>query len=128
MKFVPVLQSSILRRCSELRPARLPGLGLTGLPPYPSGNAVPNFNITGFQQTGGNASRIGRDGTFQVLDNLTWSSSGHAVKAGGDFRYMTGFRNNVYAAQRLGVYTFNNSVTSSLIGNPFVAFLLGIPD
>jgi len=104
-------------------------LGLTGLPqPYPSGNAVPNFSITGFQQTGGNASRIGRDGTFQVLDNLTWSSSGHSVKFGGDFRYMTGFRNNVYAAQRLGVYTFNNSVTSSLIGNPFAAFLLGIPD
>jgi hypothetical protein len=104
-------------------------LGLTGLPqPYPSGNAVPNFMITGFQQTGGNASRIGRDGTFQILDNLTWSSSGHSVKFGGDFRYMTGFRNNVYAAQRLGVYTFNNSVTSSLIGNPFAAFLLGIPD
>jgi hypothetical protein len=41
---------------------------------------------------------------------------------------LTGFRNNVYAPQRLGVYTFNNSVTSSLIGNPFAAFLLGIPD
>jgi hypothetical protein len=103
-------------------------LGLAGLPPYPAGNAVPNFVITGFQQTGGNASRVGHDGTFQVLDNITWSSSGHAVKFGGDFRYMTGFRNNVYAAQRLGVYTFNNSVTSSLIGNPFAAFLLGIPD
>jgi len=103
-------------------------LGLTGLPPYPSGNAVPNFIITGFQQTGGNSSRLGRDATFQILDNLTWSSSGHAVKFGGDFRYMTGFRNNVYAPQRLGVYTFNNSVTSSLIGNPYAAFLLGIPD
>src|SRR5213593_2932856 len=103
-------------------------LGLIGLPAYPSGNAVPNFNIAGFQQTGGNASRIGRDGTVQILDNLTWSTPGHAVKVGGDFRYMTGFRNNVYAAQRLGVYTFNNSVTSSLIGNPFAAFLLGIPD
>jgi hypothetical protein len=104
-------------------------LGLAGLPqPYPSGNAVPNFIITGFQQTGGNASRIGRDGTFQVLDNLTWSGRGHTVKFGGDYRYLTGYRNNVYAAQRLGVYTFNNSVTSSLIGNPFAAFLLGIPD
>jgi hypothetical protein len=110
-------------------PGQIAGeLGLTGLPAFPSGNAVPNFSITGFQQTGGNASRIGRDGTVQVLDNLTWSSTGHAVKFGGDFRYMTGFRNNVYAAQRLGVYTFNNSVTSSLIGNPFAAFLLGIPD
>jgi hypothetical protein len=112
-----------------IAPAQIAGaLGLNSLPPFPSGNAVPNFNITGFQQTGGNASRIGRDGTVQVLDNLTWNSSGHALKFGGDFRYMTGFRNNVYAAQRLGVYTFNNSVTSSLIGNPFAAFLLGIPD
>src|SRR5262249_51995594 len=55
-------------------------LGLTGLPPFPSGNAVPNFSITGFQPTGGSASRIGRDGTVQVLDNLTWTGSGHAVK------------------------------------------------
>jgi len=30
-------------------------LGLTNLPkPYPDGNAVPNFIIAGFQQTGGN--------------------------------------------------------------------------
>jgi hypothetical protein len=110
-------------------PGQIAGeLGLTGLPAYPSGNAVPNFIVTGFQQTGGNASRITREGTIQILDNLTWNVTGHAVKFGGDFRYMTGFTNNVYAAQRLGVYTFNNSVTSSLIGNPYAAFLLGIPD
>ena len=41
---------------------------------------------------------------------------------------MNGLSNNVYAAQRLGVYTFNNAVTGSLIGNPYGAFLLGIPD
>ena len=110
-------------------PSQIAGeIGLTGLPAFPSGNAVPNFIIAGFQQTGGNASRIGREGTVQILDNLTWNTTGHAVKLGGDFRYMTGFANNVYAAQRLGVYTFNNSVTSSLIGNPFASFLLGIPD
>ncbi len=103
-------------------------LGLTDLPPYPSGNAVPNFNITGFQQTGGNASNLGRDGTLQVLDNLTWNTSGHAVKFGGDFRHMIGYRENVYAERRLGWYIFNNSITNSLIGNPFAAFLLGIPD
>jgi len=112
-----------------ITPSQIAGeLGLTGLPPYPSGNAVPNFIIAGFQQTGGNASRIGREGTMQILDNLTWNTTGHSVKIGGDFRYMTGFANNVYAAQRLGVYTFNNSVTSSLIGNAFASFLLGIPD
>jgi len=110
-------------------PSQIAGeLGLTGLPPFPSGNAVPNFNITGFQATGGTSSRIGREGTVQILDNLTWNSTGHAVKFGGDFRHMTGFANNVYAAQRLGVYTFNNSITSSLVGNPYASFLLGIPD
>jgi hypothetical protein len=104
-------------------------LGLTGLPrPYPDGSAVPNFSIAGFQQTGGNSSRISRQNTFQILDNLTWNKSRHAVRFGGDFRYMRGLSTNVYAPQRLGVYTFNNAVTSSLIGNPFGAFLLGIPD
>jgi len=34
-----------------ITPSQIAGqLGLTGLLPYPSGNAVPNFNITGFQQ------------------------------------------------------------------------------
>jgi hypothetical protein len=104
-------------------------LGLTGLPqPYPDGNAVPNFSITGFQQTGGNSSRISRQNTFQVLDNLTWNKARHSVKFGGDYRYMRGLSTNVYAPFRLGAYTFNNAVTSSLIGNPFGAFLLGIPD
>ena len=28
----------------------------------------------------------------------------------------------------MGTFTFNNSVTASSIGNPFAAFLLGIPD
>ena len=104
-------------------------LGLSGLPqPYPDGNAVPNFAISGFQQTGGNASRVSRQNTTQFLDNLTWTHSRHTVKIGGDYRYMRGLSTNVYAAQRLGVYTFNNAVTSSLIGNPYGAFLLGIPD
>jgi hypothetical protein len=112
-----------------ITPAVIAGqLGLTGLPPYPSGNAVPDFQITGFQNTGGNASTKPTDGTAQVLDNLTWNTAGHSIKFGGDFRYLTGYRNNVYAALRLGVYQFNNTTTSSVIGNPFAAFLLGIPD
>ena len=103
-------------------------LGLTNLPPLPAGNAVPNFVITGFQQTGGNSSRISRQNTFQILDNVTWSKGKHAVKFGGDYRFMNGLSTNVYAPQRLGVYTFNNAVTNNLIGNSYGAFLLGIPD
>jgi hypothetical protein len=104
-------------------------LGLTNIPqPYPKGNAVPNYNITGFQVTGGSNSSVSRQGTIQFLDNVTWNSNGHGLKFGGDFRYMTGFSSNVFASTRLGQYTFNNSVTSSLIGNAFASFLLGIPD
>ena len=103
-------------------------LGLTGLPAYPEGNALPNFAIQGFQATGGTASTVGRQRTYQILDNITWTKNGHTVKVGGDFRYLEGFSANVYAPFRLGQYTYDNSVTRDLIGNPFAAFLLGIPD
>ncbi len=35
---------------------------------------------------------------------------------------------SVFDTQWLGAYTFNNSSTKSTIGNPFAAFLLGVPD
>ena len=41
---------------------------------------------------------------------------------------MTAYFSNVFASSRAGSYTFNNSVTSSLIGNAYASFLLGIPD
>ncbi|MCU1259797.1 MAG: hypothetical protein JWO80_2682, partial [Bryobacterales bacterium] len=118
-------------------------LGLAALlpQPLPQGNAVPNFNIAGFQPTGGTASSHGLNNTNQVLDNVTWTKATHTFKFGGDYRRMTGNAYNVYAAQRLGVYGFNGAVTNlglngqsasagnpAYIGNPFAAFLLGIPD
>lgn len=133
----PTLLNEVRGGFTEAHTAQLLGLsssqiagelGLTNLPPLPTENAVPNFNVTGFQQTGGVQSRRTREGTIQLLDNLTWTTAGHGVKFGGDFRYLTTFRSNVFANNRLGVYTFNNSVTSSIIGNPYAAFLLGIPD
>lgn len=115
-------------------------LGLTNVS-IPSGDAVPNFNISGFQPTGGNASTLSSNNTTQVIDNLTWTKQRHTLKFGGDYRRMRGNSANVYAAQRLGVYNFNGGVTSltadgsnpsgtnhAYIGSPFAAFLLGIPD
>ena len=115
-------------------------LGLTDLS-VPSGDAVPNFNISGFQPTGGNASNLSSNNTTQVIDNFTWTRQRHTLKFGGDYRRMRGNAANVYAAQRLGVYNFNGGVTGltangsnpsgtdhAYIGNPFAAFLLGIPD
>ena len=104
-----------------------------GLTPYlpqapPAGNAVPNFKISGFQSTGPNTSSIARTSTSQFLDNLTWTKSKHSVKFGGDYRYMKALFTNVFASSRLGQYTFNNSVTKSIIGNAFASYLLGVPD
>lgn len=116
-------------RTFDVEPAEIASrLGLAGLPPFPDGNAVPNFVIQGFQATGGTASTAQRQRTYQILDNLTWTKSNHTVKFGGDFRFLEGFSANVYASLRLGQYTFDNSVTRDLIGVPFAAFLLGVPD
>jgi hypothetical protein len=103
-------------------------LGLVNIPSPPPGNVAPNYNIAGFQTTGGSNSSISKQGTIQLLENLTWNASGHAVKIGGDVRLLTGYASNVYASTRLGQYTFNNSVTNSIIGNAYASFLLGIPD
>ena len=111
-------------------------LGLTSYLPQapPAGDALPNFQIAGFQNTGGVANGVSTassyytTGTYQVLDNITWTHDKHTFKFGGDYRYLTALYTNVFASIRLGSYSFNNSVTGPAIGNPFAAFLLGIPD
>ncbi|HTR36677.1 MAG TPA: hypothetical protein VMH80_12285 [Bryobacteraceae bacterium] len=90
-------------------------LGMTGLADnLPTGNAVPNFNIAGFQQTGGSSSNVGRNGTFQIIDNLSWTKGTHSFKFGGDYRYLTGHSENVYAQLRMGQYNFNGAVTGGI--------------
>ena len=110
-------------------------IGLQGLPqPYPTSGAVPWFNISGFQATGGTSGSKSRAGTQQVLDNLTWIKGSHTLKFGADYRYLTAHGQNVYDNYELGQYLFSGAVTGTLgaknayIGNPFAAFLLGIPD
>jgi hypothetical protein len=108
-------------------------LGLTNLPgSIPSGNAVPNFNITGFQATGGTGSSLGANKTIQLLDTLTWTKDKHTMKFGADYRYLTGLYTNVFSSRRLGLYSFNGSVMNGLLGSgaatPFASFLLGYPD
>lgn len=103
-------------------------LGLTGIPDPPPGSGGPSFSITGFQGASFGSSSVSKGNTLQFIDNLTWIHDRHTLKFGGDYRYMTALFNNVFASSRASSYSFNNSVTSSLIGNPYAAFLLGIPD
>jgi Carboxypeptidase regulatory-like domain/TonB dependent receptor len=106
--------------------------GQVGISPYITQdltgvNTNPNFKISGFQSTGGSYSSINNTQTFQFLDNLTMNRGRHTLKFGGDYRYLTALFTDAFGFDFLGVYTFNNSVTSA-IGNPYGAFLLGVPD
>jgi len=108
--------------------ATITALGLTGIPDPPPGSGGPSFSITGFQTGGFGTSSVSKGDNSQVLDNLTFTNGRHTLKMGGDYRYMTAYFSNVFASSRTSSYTFNNSVTSSLIGNAYASFLLGIPD
>ena len=109
-------------------------LGLTGFS-IPSGDAVPDIRIAGYQGTGGTASNRGANRTIQLLDTLSWTKGSHTLKFGADYRYLNGLYTNVFASRRLGRYTFNGNVTDGYLNNgvaadwvPFDAFLQGIPD
>jgi Carboxypeptidase regulatory-like domain/TonB dependent receptor len=98
------------------------------LPDPPDGSATPTFSINGFQTTATATSSVSRSRTLQLLDNVTWSRGSHALKFGGDVRPLKAYFSNVFSSDRAGKYTFNGSVTNSIIGNAYAAFLLGIPD
>jgi Carboxypeptidase regulatory-like domain/TonB dependent receptor-like, beta-barrel len=95
------------------------------LPDPPPGNSTPTFTVTGFQPTNSTNSSVSRSQTKQLIDNLTWTRGSHTYKFGGDIRHLEAYFSNVFAANRMGQYTFNGSVTGM---NPFQAFLLGVPD
>ena len=105
-------------------------IGAIGIPVPnpPAGNITPTFTITGFQPTNSTASSVNRSRTWQLLDNVSWSKKSHTVKFGGDVRRLSAYFGNVFAAGRAGQYTFNGSVSNPIVGNPYAAFLLGIPD
>jgi hypothetical protein len=98
------------------------------LPDPPDGSATPTVTINGFQPTGTATTSVSRSKTLQVLDNLSWTRGAHSFKFGGDIRPLTAYFSNVFSSDRAGRYTFNGSVTNSIVGNPYAAFLLGIPD
>ena len=112
-------------------------LGLTGLSSnLPSGSDVPYLAITGFQSTGPLRETSQSNNTTQVIDDLTWTKKNHEMKFGADYRRARGNVTNVDAEYRMGQYNFTGAVTDvtaagtnhAYIGNPFAAFLLGIPD
>lgn len=106
-----------------------------GLSPYvPIGRnylqqetVVPDIRIQGFQRTGGVGSNRQNTSTLQFLDNVTYLKGKHTWKMGGDFRRLTALYTSVFDSRWLGRYVFTDSITGPVIGNPFAAFLLGVP-
>jgi hypothetical protein len=90
-------------------------------------NTAPNIRIAGFQRTGGVGSNSQQTQTYQILDNVTVTQGKHTYKFGADYRYLTALYTSVFDSLWLGRYNFTNSVIGSTIGNPFAAFLLGVP-
>jgi hypothetical protein len=103
-------------------------LNLQTAGPLPLGDTGPSFSISGFTRASVGSSSISQTSTKQVIDNLTLTKGKHTYKFGVDYRYLTALYTNVFASDRMGIYSFNNSVTKSIVGNAFASFLLGIPD
>jgi hypothetical protein len=104
--------------------------GITAVPqPDTEWSEAPQVLISGFMSTGAGNPGMQRGQIIQALDNLTWTHRNHAFKFGADFKRLTDHDDNVFGNYRSGWYVFNNSSTvGEAIGDPYTAFLLGLPD
>ena len=107
-------------------PGALPGT----LPP---GEDLPTLSIAGFMGVQGQQNDLHpAEGTYQGLDNFTWTKQKHTFKFGVDWRHYTSLNTLAFNNYRMGDYTFNGSALSALLGDgaatPIASFLLGYPD
>ena len=90
---------------------------------------APQVIINGFMSTGAGNPGTQRGEIVQLLDNLTWSPTGHTFKFGADFKRISDHDDNVFGNLRSGWFVFDGSSTiGTAIGDPYTAFLLGVPD
>ena len=90
---------------------------------------APQVLINGFMSTGAGNPGAQRGQIIQALDNVTWSPQNHSFKFGADFKRLSDHDDNVFGNYRSGWYVFDGSSNvGSAIGDPYTAFLLGLPD
>ena len=90
---------------------------------------APQVLINGFMSTGAGNPGMQRGQIVQALDNVSWTHRNHAFKLGADFKRISDHDDNVYGNYRSGWYVFNDtSAVVEAIGDPYTAFLLGLPD
>ena len=109
--------------------AILAATGAAALQPDLDWSEAPQVLITGFMSTGAGNPGTQRGQIVQLLDNVTWSPTGHSFKFGADFKRITDHDDNVFGNYRSGWYVFDgSSQIGTAIGDPYTEFLLGDPD
>src|SRR4026208_2064884 len=76
------------------------------------------FNNGGMRNIGANGNQplITNQNDFQVFDNVTWIKGKHTLKAGGSLTLRS--RAILNADSIVGVFNFNNNMTSNCAGLP----------
>jgi len=118
------------------------GLGLPDAPIFDNaGFPQLNFNgSVGYTHFGTPWAADGADinNRYQLLDDVTWVTGKHTIKAGMEYRYMT-FPQTGWAVNTGGNFNFNDSATAGydrngklltggVTGNEFASFILGQAD
>ena len=121
---------------------QLLGLGLPNQPIFNNaGFPALNFNgAVGYQHFGTPWASQGADinNRYQFLDDVSWVTGKHTIKAGFEFRYMT-FPQTGWAVNTGGNFNFNDNETAGYdstgavlnagrSGNEFASFMLGQVD
>jgi hypothetical protein len=121
---------------ATLRTGR-PASDVSGIPNIPASSfsdALPNYDIVGFQQLGppANGNAEFTTSVTQVVHNFSWLRGRHSMKLGADWRIE--HLNILQPSSPTGSFQFSNLLTSNLspagtpitgTGNAFASFLLG---
>jgi hypothetical protein len=103
--------------------------GISVPQPDTAWSEAPQVLINGFMSTGAGNPGTQSGQIIEALDNVTWTHRNHSFKFGADFKRISDHDDNVYGNYRSGWYVFNgSSAVGGAIGDPYTAFLLGLPD
>jgi hypothetical protein len=91
----------------------LPGINLNEVT-----SAMTQLTFTNIRNLGANSNQplITNQNDFQIFDNVTWSKGKHTVKMGGSLTLRS--REILNADTIVGVFNFNNNMTSNCAGQP----------
>ncbi len=84
--------------------------GITVPQPDLDWSEAPQVIINGFMSTGAGNPGTQRGQIVQLLDNVTWSPTGHTFKFGADFKRISDHDDNVFGNLRSGWFVFDGVI------------------